>query len=83
MVLCPQCGGTQLKRSRARGPERLFKSLSSYKTYRCSDCKWRGWLSTGRGPWAGILKKSKPAILFLGSAVLIGAATWLIAEAFL
>ena len=42
--LCPACGES-IHRSHTRGlKERLVKSLSSYRTYRCHDCGWRGWL---------------------------------------
>ena len=82
MLNCPQCGAPNIKRSRARGLERLFKRLSSYRSYRCSGCKWRGWLNTGENPWPGIFKKSKRAILFLATVLLIAVAAWLIAETF-
>jgi predicted RNA-binding Zn-ribbon protein involved in translation (DUF1610 family) len=43
-MLCPHCGGTT-HRSHTRGiKEKLFKSLTSHKTYRCRECGWRGWL---------------------------------------
>jgi len=43
-ILCPQCGG-RTHRSHSRGfNERLAKALTSYKTYRCRECAWRGWL---------------------------------------
>lgn len=46
-MLCPQCGG-HTHRSHTRGVnEKLVKALTSYKTYRCRECGWRGWLRTG------------------------------------
>lgn len=43
-MLCPRCGG-HTYRSHTRGfNEKLVKTLTSYKTYRCHDCDWRGWL---------------------------------------
>lgn len=43
-LLCPQCGG-RTHRSHTRGfNEKLVKALTSYKTYRCHECGWRGWL---------------------------------------
>ncbi|MFN0123619.1 MAG: hypothetical protein ACKV2V_24220 [Blastocatellia bacterium] len=48
-MLCPECG-SDAKRSHSRGiKERIFKSLSGYRIYRCKDCSWRGWLSRERG----------------------------------
>lgn len=42
-MICPNCGG-RAHRSHHRGLiELIFKSVSSYKPYRCSDCNWRGW----------------------------------------
>jgi predicted RNA-binding Zn-ribbon protein involved in translation (DUF1610 family) len=41
---CPQCG-FRAHRSRSHSfGERLIKVFSSYRTYRCHDCGWRGWL---------------------------------------
>ena len=43
-MLCPQCGG-HTHRSHTRGfREKLVKTLTSHKTYRCRECGWRGWL---------------------------------------
>jgi predicted RNA-binding Zn-ribbon protein involved in translation (DUF1610 family) len=46
-LLCPQCGA-QTHRSHTRGfGEKLAKTLTSHKVYRCPECGWRGWLRTG------------------------------------
>jgi len=46
-MLCPQCGA-HTHRSHTRGfGEKLVKTLTSHKTYRCHECGWRGWLGTG------------------------------------
>ena len=81
MIACPKCESPEIMRSRARGAERLFKSLTSYRAYRCSACKWRGWLQTGKSPWLGVMKTVKRAAMLIASALLIGLATWLIARA--
>lgn len=48
-MLCPQCGGLT-HRSHTRGfDERLVKGLTSYKTFRCHECGWRGWLRGSGG----------------------------------
>lgn len=40
---CPQCG-SRIHRSRTRGlSERVVKTLTPFRTYRCHDCGWRGW----------------------------------------
>jgi UDP-GlcNAc:undecaprenyl-phosphate GlcNAc-1-phosphate transferase len=42
---CEGCGGARLHRSHARNVfERLRKSRSLKRLYRCNDCGWRGWL---------------------------------------
>ena len=44
--MCPKCGGP-VHRSRTRGfSEKLVKTLTANRTYRCFDCGWRGWLET-------------------------------------
>jgi predicted RNA-binding Zn-ribbon protein involved in translation (DUF1610 family) len=41
--LCPECGAST-HRSHARGlKEKLIRTFSFYKTYRCHECGWRGW----------------------------------------
>jgi hypothetical protein len=43
-TLCPKCGG-RTHRSHTRGfNEKLVKTFSSHKVYRCRECDWRGWL---------------------------------------
>jgi UDP-GlcNAc:undecaprenyl-phosphate GlcNAc-1-phosphate transferase len=42
---CGGCGGSKVHRSHARNVvERLRKSRSLKRLYRCDDCGWRGWL---------------------------------------
>jgi FlaA1/EpsC-like NDP-sugar epimerase/predicted RNA-binding Zn-ribbon protein involved in translation (DUF1610 family) len=42
---CPSCGESTLFRSKARSlPERLRRSWSIQRLFRCSTCGWRGWL---------------------------------------
>jgi FlaA1/EpsC-like NDP-sugar epimerase len=42
---CPQCRSMRLHRSRSRTlSERLRRSLSTRRLYRCDECNWRGWL---------------------------------------
>jgi len=42
--MCPKCGGP-VHRSRTRGfGERVAKTLTANRTYRCFECGWRGWL---------------------------------------
>jgi DNA-directed RNA polymerase subunit RPC12/RpoP len=43
-LLCPQCGGRTHRSHANRFHERLIRSLTSYKVYRCHECGWRGWL---------------------------------------
>ena len=44
-VPCPDCGG-HIHRSRARGfNEKLVKTFTHYRAYRCKECGWRGWLT--------------------------------------
>ena len=81
MLACPRCGVESLRRSHARGLERPFRTLSCYRTYRCPDCGWRGWLPTGESPWLDIFKKSVRAILLLVIIILTAATAWLITKA--
>jgi hypothetical protein len=42
--MCPNCGGP-VHRSRTRGfGEKVVKTLTVNRTYRCFECEWRGWL---------------------------------------
>jgi predicted RNA-binding Zn-ribbon protein involved in translation (DUF1610 family) len=43
-MLCPQCGGHTHRSHTNRLSERIVRSLSSRRLYRCRDCGWRGWL---------------------------------------
>lgn len=41
-MVCPQCGD-RVHRSHSRNfRETAIKTISPYKTYRCTDCGWRG-----------------------------------------
>ena len=50
---CPSCKGWHVHRSKARSVyERLKKSRTDRRLYRCEECGWRGWLiplEFGRG----------------------------------
>ena len=42
---CPACSGSDVHRSRSRSlAERLKKSLTEERIFRCHRCGWRGWL---------------------------------------
>jgi hypothetical protein len=42
---CPKCRSSRLHRSRARSlPERVRRTFSARRLFRCDDCQWRGWL---------------------------------------
>jgi hypothetical protein len=42
---CPHCGSHRLHRSRVRSlPERVRRSFSALRLFRCDECNWRGWL---------------------------------------
>jgi FlaA1/EpsC-like NDP-sugar epimerase len=42
---CPKCQSSRLHRSKARTlPERVRRTFSSRRLFRCDDCSWRGWL---------------------------------------
>lgn len=44
-VACPDCGG-RIHRSHTRGlNEKLVKTFTPYRTFRCHECGWRGWLT--------------------------------------
>ena len=48
MTACPQCGN-RAHRSHSRNfRETAVKSITSYKTYRCTDCGWRGMLAPNK-----------------------------------
>jgi predicted RNA-binding Zn-ribbon protein involved in translation (DUF1610 family) len=42
---CPDCGG-RIHRSHTRGlNEKLVKTFTPYRAFRCHECGWRGWLT--------------------------------------
>jgi predicted RNA-binding Zn-ribbon protein involved in translation (DUF1610 family) len=44
-AFCPDCGG-RIHRSHTRGfNEKLIKTFTPYRAYRCHECGWRGWLT--------------------------------------
>lgn len=46
-VPCPDCGGP-IHRSHTRGfNEKLVRTFTPYKAYRCHECGWRGWFTKG------------------------------------
>jgi nucleoside-diphosphate-sugar epimerase len=51
---CPACHGSDVHRSRARSfAERLTKSISDERLFRCHGCGWRGW-QVPNGPVVGV-----------------------------
>ena len=46
LMTCPRCGAHDVYRSRVRSlPQRVKKSLSHQRLFRCHACDWRGWLT--------------------------------------
>src|SRR5206468_3379025 len=42
---CPTCGSFTLHRSKAKNlPERVWRQFSAQRLFRCTTCRWRGWL---------------------------------------
>ena len=42
---CPTCGSFTLYRSKAKNlPERVRRQFSARRLFRCTTCRWRGWL---------------------------------------
>ncbi len=39
---CPDCGGNAHRSHSRNFKESAIKTVSSYKTYRCAECGWRG-----------------------------------------
>ncbi len=55
---CPNCGAS-LQRSRSRNfRETAIKKVTSYKTYRCHDCDWRGMVRPVRRPFQALNLKA-------------------------
>lgn len=70
---CPECG-KRLHRSRSRNfKESVIKMATSYKTYRCGDCGWRGMAAPAKGsPREGRLRAVLFWIAGLVIAIIIG-----------
>jgi hypothetical protein len=73
---CPGCGG-RLYRSRSRTfTEKLIKLLTRYRTYRCRQCEWRGWVEA-RQPASSIVRRQRMARTAVGfllfAAIIVGA----------
>lgn len=67
-MICPNCGKTEkVHRSHSRGlVEKVFKTTTPYKVYRCHDCNWRGWLIPGTsGSHASLQSYKTVAVVFL------------------
>ena len=78
MLTCPRCRVGSLRRSQARRLEKLIRSASSYRIYRCLNCRWRGWLATGENPWPRIVRKFARAVLVFAIVILTAITAWLI-----
>jgi len=49
-LTCSVCGSPRVYRSRSKGGvERVRKTLTDRRPYRCGDCGWRGWLTEVEG----------------------------------
>lgn len=64
-MICPHCGKTErIHRSHSRGfIEKVVKSVTPYKIYRCHDCNWRGWLVPGSPGNVLSMRPYKTAVL--------------------
>jgi len=45
-MVCPNCGNNVHRSHSRSGFERLIRSVSKNKLYKCSGCGWRGWLKS-------------------------------------
>lgn len=72
-MTCPKCG-EHLHRSHSRNfRETAIKSVSAYKTYRCSGCGWRGLqASTAQGNSPVTWRNTLAWIVGVVAALLIG-----------
>jgi FlaA1/EpsC-like NDP-sugar epimerase len=68
---CPSCQSRSLHRSRARNfAERVRRSYSPKRLFRCADCSWRGWLLPLEfGDPAAVEPVATPDLVALDSAV--------------
>lgn len=67
-MICPNCGKAEkVHRSHSRGLfEKVFKTVTLYKVYRCHDCNWRGWLIPGTtGSHASLRSYKMVALVFM------------------
>jgi len=73
-MICPHCGKAErVHRSHSRGPvERVIKTVTPYKVYRCHDCNWRGWLIPGTHGAQPSLQSYKMAVIVFITGILIG-----------
>lgn len=72
-ALCRKCGGI-LFRSRSRSfVEKLIKLATRYRTYRCHECDWRGWIA-GRRVAATQTRRRTIARAVFGSMLIVAAA---------
>ncbi len=70
---CPKCGKVNvLKRSRPRSiMERVIKTTTIYKLYRCHNCGWRGYRSTIMLTWQSFLTFFMYIALALAAAFIV------------
>ncbi len=66
---CPKCGQYKLSRSRSKNMiEKCLKMILPMKTYRCHDCRWRGWIGNRKINQKMSFRK---AFLFYSAVILI------------
>jgi uncharacterized protein with PIN domain len=71
-ALCDKCGGV-LYRSRSRSfVEKLIKLTTRYRTYRCHECNWRGWIVSKPAPMTQTRRRAIARAVF-GFALAVAA----------
>ena len=66
--VCPACGW-RIHHSHTRGViEKLIRTVTSYKMYRCRECGWRGWRGKST-PLVGKHRRRTILIILLGLLV--------------
>jgi hypothetical protein len=68
VTICPNCGKPEkVHRSHTRGlMEKIFKTATPYKVFRCHGCNWRGWLIPGTNASGAALRSYKiVAVVFM------------------